>query len=153
MLKSITERNAELSALSTAMVSGTVQLRTGAGAGPDNAATGTLLATFTLDATPFAAPSNGSMAMADIPLAVAAAAEAAGTITTGVTTPTINGTAVGSAGYAVGTINAPEPFAASEVSVRVLTGLKPVAIRAIGSEPIVHVVLAQSPTVQVRAVG
>lgn len=67
---STTLRNSRLSAIATACAGGSWQLRTGARpvAGPQAAATGTLLATGSLDGTPFATPSGGSMALADVPL-------------------------------------------------------------------------------------
>lgn len=71
---SIATRNAVLAARATLLANGSYQVRTGAPAGPDNAAGGTLLATFNLDGTPCSTPSGGSMALADVPAEVNAVA-------------------------------------------------------------------------------
>lgn len=67
---STTLRNARLSAVATALANGSAELRTGdrPAAGAQASATGSVLATFTFDGTPFAAPSNGAIALADTPL-------------------------------------------------------------------------------------
>lgn len=72
------QRDAMVDAGNDLLASGTVQIRTGTPPGVDQTATGTLLATFTLDATPFNASSGGTATAADLPLS---------------TTPVANGTA------------------------------------------------------------
>lgn len=69
---SITLRNTILSAVAAACPDGDIQVRTGNRplAGAQATATGTLMATIDLDSTPFAAPSNGSMSLADLELEV-----------------------------------------------------------------------------------
>jgi hypothetical protein len=59
-----TFKNAVLDSFNTTFDSGTLEIRTGASPGADNAATGTVLASITVPADSFAAASGGSMAKA-----------------------------------------------------------------------------------------
>lgn len=65
-----TSRNAAVDAVLALAASGSIEIRSGSQpASASDTATGTLLATFTLDGTPFATASSGSAAIADTPLA------------------------------------------------------------------------------------
>lgn len=63
-------RNAAVDAILALAASGSIEVRSGSQpASASDTATGTLLATFTLDATPFASSSSGSANIADTPVA------------------------------------------------------------------------------------
>ena len=68
-------RNAAVDAITALAASGSIEVRTGSQpASASDAATGTLLVTFTLDGTPFGAGSAGVATLADTPLSATAAA-------------------------------------------------------------------------------
>lgn len=80
MSESIASRNAALDARNALLNGGTVEIRTGAPAAVDSAATGTVLATLTINATAFGAASAGSATYNAI---TAVTGSAAGTQTPG----------------------------------------------------------------------
>lgn len=69
-------RNAMVTARANLAASGTITIYSGSQpASADTAASGTALATFTLDSTPFTAASGGSADLADTPLETTASAD------------------------------------------------------------------------------
>jgi hypothetical protein len=78
--RSIEECNAALDARNTLLNTGTVEIRTGAPADIDSAATGTVLVTFTLPATAFGNAANRIATANAITDVTATAANAGGTV-------------------------------------------------------------------------
>lgn len=77
---SIAECNAALDARNSQLNGGTIEIRSGAAADVDSAATGTVLATLTLPATAFSSASNRSATMNAVTAATATVANAGGSI-------------------------------------------------------------------------
>lgn len=77
MAQSINARNAMIDARNALLNNGTVEIRTGAAAAVDSAATGSVLAIFNLSATAFAAASNGSSSV-NLPAQVTSSAANSG---------------------------------------------------------------------------
>jgi hypothetical protein len=68
-------RNAAVDAITALAASGSIEIRSGSQpASASDTATGTLLATLTLDGTPFGAGSSGAATLSDTPLSVNGAA-------------------------------------------------------------------------------